>query len=1816
VTSIDAGTVNGARNEFDNGEDTITTGSGRDMIFGGGGNDTIDAFGSGGSAASADGNNIVFGDHGLVDYLAEEITQDQPLINPLRTNDIDRVWSLFTAFGGNDNIKTGGRNDIVLGGFGNDVIDTGQGSNIALGDSGRLTSDDHDTTDRSTIKFAVHDFIICKIETSSDGDFTDGGIDTIIGSDQNDVIFGGGGSDVIYAGAGDDLVFGDQGMIECKNDHPFDPETSLRPVCWDLFPAGDPRNGFLEFTATHTTTLAGSGDDTIYGQDGDDLIMGEQGKDTLYGGNGDDILIGGSNVAGSLDSDDRIDGGAGNDAIAGDNADICYRPDDTDVRFRVLSGTQIYYTPGMSNGPATLTAGQAAGVDSLVTTTAQADPAHQTQYHIVLLDHVNNDGLVVADTLATTPADRYGNDYIAGGAGNDEIFGQLGNDVIQGDGTIGVAAGSTAAQLAAAQLSLGLATGGDFPLPSGFTTFGANRGTAATAQAGFDFSGNPQADLQVNASFEGRGDGDDYIEGNGGNDVIFGSLGQDDIIGGSSDLYGLVARSQRPDGRDLVFGGAGTDIARNEIGDATIDAAGVITVKTDGHMLDADTIIGDNGRILRLVGVNGTARGIGGVNANGVVSTGGLLNYNYDNEAIGTGPGYHHIIVRAVELLDYTQGGPDFNPTAAARDIGGTDELHGESGDDFIYGQKGSDVLFGEGQDDDLIGGYGNDWISGGTGADGVIGDDGRILTSRNSLSSDPNDPGYLVSPGETLNGIAPLLKSDADPKYDNGNALNELISTPGNMQIDTINLSGALKKAVNLTPFSVDPVWNGQADPATDETPFKATNDDIIFGGLGSDWLHGGSGDDAMSGAEALTLSYTQIQDANLDVTGIAESDYAHPFNPGDALRFNAIDPNAKHPRIAGRTGEFALYDENDPMRKVMLTATGALDKTGGGFEFFLNFNKDEGVFVPAGTIPKATGQTPDSFPSVHNDGNDIIFGDNANDWIVGGTGRDHMYGGWGNDLLNADDDLTTAGGLNNVPETQPSYEDRTVGGAGKDVLIANTGGDRLIDWVGEYNSYLVPFAPFGMATVSRTMQPQLHYFLYAASLSDGIDATRFSDLNGGTLPPAPKNNDPNPGRNGEPAGELGLVLQQDAAWHGQTGAPTDPQAGNTPGTHRDVLRSANFAGNGPSAMFATAGTWSVGGGAYQNSTTAGDNVSLFGLDTWLPSYYEVSATLKVVKSGSLSNGYVIFDYQSATDFKYAGVDIGSNQIKIGQRTAAGWTDLASLTVKGLGLNQNNSVLFAANGTTAKLSFGTFSVSYTFADPLNDGMLGLGSNNSAVQFSNYAVQRLPIAFTYQVLEDFSDGVANNFTPQTGTWTATSGTTGRYAATASANDVALVTRPLAVAPLSYVEYSAKVNAAKAGTSAGLTFALTSTDNFLYAGIIAGSNQVVLGHRSAGIWYVDAVASTTISAGADYTLLVALTEGTTNNVNVVVNGKSVLNFDYNILVHDGKIGLYARNGAASFDNVLIRGDDIAYAGGGAPQVAAVAAPTLIDTANLTADDVASIAAAARGLWIDALGVGDPRLAILGQVSILVSDLPDGMLGATTGTTIVIDGSAAGWGWFVDPTPNDNAEFSIRLSNGVFAANPSSAAFGRTDLLTTVVHEMGNAMGFAEDLGQDVAGMTLQAGERRVPVPVGPAQPSAETQPGPKHEVTGPSPTKPRVATAQNGPAPVTQTIDLSVLTASWPTTLPGAAVGSAFISDAGGKPTITHDLGSGSSDMEPDGNAKLKIDWNRNRVGFMEKLGSSTETGDWRNDFLNHLGKDGLQRNPNAGLRVRPGVFSA
>src|SRR5262249_20409123 len=204
-----------------------------------------------------------------------------------------------------------------------------------------------------------------------------------------------------------------------------------------------------------------------------------------------------------------------------------------------------------------------------------------------------------------------------------------------------------------------------------------------------------------------------------------------------------------------------------------------------------------------------------------------------------------------------------------------------------------------------------------------------------------------------------------------------------------------------------------------------------------------------------------------------VTESDFAHPFNPGNPLGFK---PNV----ITGvDQGKFALYDTNgstelgksDALRKIMLTTTGTLSKTGNvpganNLTWFLDFNASDG--------PLDTFWVPSTGVRVPTDGDDRIFGDLGNDWVVGGTGRDMMFPGWGNDLVNADDNLETNGGLNNRTDTNPSYNDLVYGGAGLDGLIPNTRGDPPEGWVGEFNNVYTPYPNFGLPPAHPLPDPR----------------------------------------------------------------------------------------------------------------------------------------------------------------------------------------------------------------------------------------------------------------------------------------------------------------------------------------------------------------------------------------------------------------------------------------------------------------------------------------------------------------------------------------------------------------------------------------------------------------------------------------------------------------------------------------------------------------------------------------------------------------------
>jgi hypothetical protein len=141
------------------------------------------------------------------------------------------------------------------------------------------------------------------------------------------------------------------------------------------------------------------------------------------------------------------------------------------------------------------------------------------------------------------------------------------------------------------------------------------------------------------------------------------------------------------------------------------------------------------------------------------------------------------------------------------------------------------------------------------------------------------------------------------------------------------------------------------------------------------------------------------------------------------------------------------------------------------------------------------------------------------------------------------------------------------------------------------------------------------------------------------------------------------------------------------------------------------------------------------------------------------------------------------------------------------------------------------------------------------------------------------------------------------------------------------------------------------------------------------------------------------------------------------------------------------------------VNAAAAPQGV-TEALTMAQLAPLFAETQSRFTAALGFQVP--AALRGVSIQIAHLPTGILGEAARKTILIDRDAAGYGWFVDQTPADDAEFA-----DLAGTQRSSAAANRADLLTTVMHEMGHVLGYEHSDSLDLMYPTLSLGTRRSP-----------------------------------------------------------------------------------------------------------------------------------------------------
>ena len=106
--------------------------------------------------------------------------------------------------------------------------------------------------------------------------------------------------------------------------------------------------------------------------------------------------------------------------------------------------------------------------------------------------------------------------------------------------------------------------------------------------------------------------------------------------------------------------------------------------------------------------------------------------------------------------------------------------------------------------------------------------------------------------------------------------------------------------------------------------------------------------------------------------------------------------------------------------------------------------------------------------------------------------------------------------------------------------------------------------------------------------------------------------------------------------------------------------------------------------------------------------------------------------------------------------------------------------------------------------------------------------------------------------------------------------------------------------------------------------------------------------------------------------------------------------------------------------------------------------------------------------LGGITLNIADLPGGAVGETTGTSITLDTNAAGYGWYVDPNPASNSDFLPTSNPDVWMAKAGSAAAGKMDMLSVLLHEYGHALGLDHSVNpNDFMAPNLQPGERRLP-----------------------------------------------------------------------------------------------------------------------------------------------------
>ena len=673
----------------------------------------------------------------------------------------------------------------------------------------------------------------------------------------------------------------------------------------------------------------------------------------------------------------------------------------SDGSFAYDPNSAFQFTPTTGSG-----AFNTPSADSFSYTIAGGDTA-TVVFTIVGID---NDDTIVGSEDDNRLIGGTGNDNISGLGGVDYITGGFGDDLIFGDDGVDRAGWYHVNEaLGGATVSLLLqGTPQDTGSQGWDTLFGIE-----------NLSGTPFADIltgddndnwlwgsaaTISVNFVSSSN-HDFLDGQGGNDLLVVGIGNHVVIGGEGVDTLLFTENGGPEPAIIVDLNLQGVVQDTGAGNWTLSE-----IENVSGGINNDLLIGNEVDNL-----------LAGFTGNDILLGGG------GNDQL-LGDGIVDVDAGQVSTITYDQGS-----------IGGNDTLRGHDGDDTLIGGAGNDFLNG---------GTGNDTIDGGLGFDraafyedagpdgvtvdlnlqGVAQDTGQgmdILTGIENVSGsrygdrltgDDGDNQLWGSASTLTNGTIVTTNNDVL----NGNGGNDLLVVgignhvvDGGSGIDTFRFTenGAPETGITLSLLlqgAAQASGNGNWTLTNIENLSGSTSGDtltgdgnanVLAGDLGDDFLFGEGGDDTLYGDGAIVVNapgsgaIETFADVVASFGGVSGNDTLDGGDGNDQLYGGGGSDTAYYGLASGNVSVF-LYD--------------------GGF----------------GEAVGAAGydQLHDIENIMGSRFNDILYGNNVANVVAGGDGHDDVRGGAGNDEVR--------GG---------SGDDLLYGNAGDDLLDGGEGSDRV---------------------------------------------------------------------------------------------------------------------------------------------------------------------------------------------------------------------------------------------------------------------------------------------------------------------------------------------------------------------------------------------------------------------------------------------------------------------------------------------------------------------------------------------------------------------------------------------------------------------------------------------------------------------------------------------------------------------------------------------------------------------------------------------------